>query len=266
MQNSELNDYWNRVGLVNSEFIQNGEKSLQFLKIIHQAQHRHIPFENFDIVLGNEVKISAKNMQDKLLSQQRGGYCFELNGLLLDVLQTIGFSVRPLLGRVHLSGEPSGRTHQISLVELEGEQWIVDAGFGSQTPREPIPLVLNQEFSTDLQVFRIIESRQFGVMLQVKDQQDWQDLYSLDLAYVCQADIEMGNYFTSTNSKSVFTGSRIAAKPTKNGIVTLLNSTLKVTSNGVVEETILPDDERYVEALEQYFGIVLNHTYQDFKF
>ena len=54
-------------------------------------------------------------------------------------LKSMGFDVRALLGRVHITGTPTGRGHQIELVTIEGKQWIADVGFGADTPRAPIP-------------------------------------------------------------------------------------------------------------------------------
>ncbi len=110
------------------------------LKALHHAQLYNIPFENFDIQLGRGIDLAPGAIFEKLVHQVRGGYCFELNGLFLMALQAFGFDVRPLLGRVHITGTPTGRGHQIELVTIEGEQWIADVGLGVGTPRAPIPL------------------------------------------------------------------------------------------------------------------------------
>ncbi|WP_372836363.1 arylamine N-acetyltransferase [Pontibacterium sp.] len=57
-------------------------------------------------------------MGAKLVNSNRGGYCFELNSLLLLALCHFGFNARPILGRVHLSGEVTGRGHLLILAEL----------------------------------------------------------------------------------------------------------------------------------------------------
>ncbi len=138
MNQTDLQAYLKKVGISQSLNI-----NTDTLLLLHNAQHRRLPFENFDIALGRGISVAEQDIINKLIYRERGGYCYELNALLLNVLKTIGFDARPLLGRVHLSGTPSGRTHQFTLVTMGEDKWIVDVGFGSNTPRAPLPFVLN---------------------------------------------------------------------------------------------------------------------------
>ena len=119
------------------------------LKALHHAQLYTISFENFDIQLGRGVNLDPETIFEKLVHKRRGGYCFELNGLFLMALKDFGFDARPLLSRVHKTGTPTGRGHQIELVTIQGKQWIADVGHGADTPRTPIPLELNQPAMMD---------------------------------------------------------------------------------------------------------------------
>ncbi len=235
------------------------------LKSIHHAQHRTIPFENFDICLGRNIKLEPKALVQKLVKKKRGGYCFELNGLHLLALKSFGFDARALLGRVHTTGEPTGRGHQVSLVSIEGKQWVVDLGFGSESPSIPIPLVYNEPVSFKNQTFQLIESKLYGYMLQTKQENDWINLYSFDLNHVCPGDIEYGNHYTSTNQNSFFTSSRVAALPIENGTVTLLNNKLKKIVNGMEYTALLDEDQSYLNILKQEFGIVIDANFEDLK-
>lgn len=247
------------------EKIETIKVSFQSLKALHYAQISSIPFENFDICLNQNIELDAQSIFNKLVLAQRGGYCFENNGLLMMALKYFGFSVRPLLGRVHLSGSPSGRVHQVSLVSLNNEQWIVDAGFGGDCPQEPLPLILNTEFVTRLHVMRFINNDLFGTMLQVKKEGLWSDLYSFDLSYVCEADIKCGNHYTSTHPDSIFVNNRVASLTLDDGFVTLLNYTLKITKVGKTAIKVLPPGQGYIDALNENFGITLANAYEDLK-
>jgi N-hydroxyarylamine O-acetyltransferase len=235
--------------------------SLSCLKAIHHAQFHTIPFENFDIWLGKGIDITPEAIFQKLVKKKRGGYCFELNGLLLMALRSFGFDARALLARVHTRERPSGRGHQIILVTIKDKQWIVDAGFGSDTPRIPLPLEIKQPVSHNGQRLRLIKSKEFGYMLQAIKDNIWKNLYSFDLEYVHLGDIEYGNHFTSTHHSSFFTSSRVAALPLNNGKITLLNHTLKTTINGKETETELPKGQSYINALKTHFGIELDASY-----
>ena len=154
-------------------------KTIKSVASIQNAQLMTIPFENFDICLNRIIRLEPDCIIEKLLRHKRGGYCFELNALLLMALKSFGFSVRPLLARVHLSGKPTGRGHQVSLVELRGEQWLVDAGFGALTPAQPIPLIYEHVILSNNQSYRLIEDDFFTYMLQSKHEDEWKNLLAL---------------------------------------------------------------------------------------
>ncbi|GAM74643.1 N-hydroxyarylamine O-acetyltransferase [Vibrio ishigakensis] len=258
MTPEQLKQYLDRVGLNDAPQV-----SESGLTTLQNAQHRRIPFENMDVAVGKKIELSEKAIFEKLITNNRGGYCFEVNGLMLRALEAFGFEAKPLLGRVHLAEQPSGRSHQVSLVTLDGKEWLVDVGFGSQTPRQPLPVVLNTELVTDMQTFRLIEDAQFGIMLQIKEQDAWLNLYSLDMAHVCSGDIEMGNHYTCTSPNSVFTSNCTAAMPNDKGIVTLLNDTLKIKTQHEVQEITLEDEASYQNALKVHFGIELDVDFKD---
>lgn len=235
------------------------------LKSIHRAQHTSIPFENLDICLGRSIHIDPESIFEKLVQHKRGGYCFELNGLLLSALKAFGFEARALLGRVHLSEDPTGRTHQTTLVTIHDKKWLVDLGFGAESPLIPIPLVYNEVITFEHQSYRLIDSELFGYMLQSKQENKWRNLYSFDLSTVLDIDLKLGNHFTSTSPDSFFINARMAALPVKNGMLTLFNDRFKKVINGKEEIHFIKDDASYFSVLEKEFGIKLDVDYNDFK-
>ena len=239
--------------------------TIDTLKALHHAHLYTIPFENFDIQLGRGINLEPSAIFEKMVRKKRGGYCFEMNGLFLMALKAFGFDARPLLARVHKTGTPSGRGHQIELVAIQGKQWIVDVGFGGDTPRGPIPLKLYQPTIYDGQKVQLADAEHFGIMLQIFENDQWVDLYSFDLGHVCQADIDYGNYFTSTNPSSFFTFTRVAALPVANGVVTLFNYTLKKMIDGNETVQDLADGPAYMDALKTHFDIELDAPYEKLR-
>lgn len=235
---------------------------LEGLTALQHAQLFTIPFENFDIQLGRGINLDPAHLFEKLIRRPRGGYCFELNGLFLMALHACGFEARPLLGRVHLTGTPSGRGHQISLVDLDGRKWIADVGFGKDTPLGPLELKLDmvQEFRG--YAFRLVDGGEFGTMLQKLEDNEWRNLYSFDMEHVCRADISYGAHYTSTSPHSFFSTSRFAVRPTENGWSVLFNHRLKLIRNGQEKTIELPGGQKYLDALKTYFGIELDAPYQ----
>jgi N-hydroxyarylamine O-acetyltransferase len=232
------------------------------LEALHRAQVSTIPFENFDILLGRGVSLDPLDVFRKLVLRSRGGYCFELNGLFLMALQSFGFEARPLLARVHRSGTPMGRGHQISLVTVRGRHWIADVGFGSPHLPAPLPLEIGHTATLDGRDFRLAGAGPFGVMLQTLNKGLWQDLYSFDDGYVCPGDIAYGHHFTSTHPGSLFTSARVAALPSPDGRVSLFNRTLRIITGEAEAVAELAEGPSYLGALKDHFGIDLDAPYE----
>lgn len=256
----EIEAYLERIGL--GSMVSADEEGLEDL---HRAQVYSIPFENFDILLERGVSLDPQNLFRKLVLQRRGGYCFELNGLYLQALLQAGFNARPLLARVHLRGDPGGRTHQLSLVTVKGRDWIADVGFGSNGMRAPIPFELERVSDQDGYRYRLVHAGPFGTMLQLEQDGDWQDLYSFDLGFVSQADIELSNHYTSTHPECFFTWARVANLPHRNGRISLMDFSLTEIDGEDKRETKLEAGPVYLEALEKYFGIRLDADYDELR-
>lgn len=255
-----LEAYLERIGLTGPV-----SSTVDYLFALHRAHFHTIPFENFDVLLGRGIDVTPEGIFNKLVHQKRGGYCFELNGLFHQAVQACSFDAQPSLCRVHITGTPSGRGHQVTLVTIKGEQWVCDTGFGKDTPDTPYRFVHDEIQDCAGQEIRLVEAGVFGTMVQRRSEDTWQDLYSLDLAYVCQPDIEYGNFYTSNNPNSFFTYSKVAALPTPDGMLALFNNTLTVTSKDTVKTIELADDDSYIEAVETYFGIRLDAAYADLR-
>jgi len=239
-----------------------GSANVERLEELQRAQVYSIPFENFDIQLGFGVDLAPEHLVEKLIRSERGGYCFELNGLFLSALKSAGFKARALLARVHVSGEPTGRGHQVSLVTIADRYWIADVGFGGACPRVPIPLEYDNETVHDGSAFRLCQ-HELGYMLQKKLADGWMDLYSFDLTPVVPNDIAYGNHFTSTHPSSFFTTSRVAVLCHPEGQTRLFN--YRCTSTRLDAEIVddFPDNDDYLVELKNRFGIRLNAEYED---
>jgi N-hydroxyarylamine O-acetyltransferase len=251
-----FDEYCTRVGVEST-----GATTVDRLEALQRAQSYSIPFENFDIQLGRGIDLDPEHVFVKLVRSKRGGYCFELNGLFLRAIRAAGSDARTLLARVHVGPVPSGRSHQISLVELGGRRWIVDVGFGGMCPRMPLPLELDTETVHDGSVFRL-RGHELGHLLQVKTQSGWLDLYSFDLTPVVANDIVYGNHYTSTHPESFFTTSRIASLAHPEGRTALFNFRCTTIRNGDESHVELPDDARYLSELKRLFGIELQTGYE----
>src|SRR5690606_29477377 len=102
------------------------------LEAIHALHPATIPFENLSPLLGQPVSLELGAIEKKLLTDRRGGYCYEHNLLLQAVLQELDFSVHGLAARV-LWNDPSAidrpPTHMLLGVDISGTTYIADVGF-----------------------------------------------------------------------------------------------------------------------------------------
>ena len=116
------------------------EPTLDCLNAIHRHQALAIPYENVDVQLGRPVGLGIEKIFDKIVTNRRGGWCYELNGLLGWALREIGFDVTRAVGGVHRRerGDQVLGNHLILLVKL-GRLYLADLGLGDGI-REPIPV------------------------------------------------------------------------------------------------------------------------------
>jgi N-hydroxyarylamine O-acetyltransferase len=191
--------------------------TLDTLRALHLLHPQAIPFENLDVLLGRPVRLDPVSIQRKLVTDGRGGYCYEHNLLLRSVLQTLGFRVRSLAGRVlwgRTAPEMPTRTHMLLLVELDEGTYLADVGFGGMVLSAPLAFEAGLEQITPHGAFRLEdaggEPRSF--ILQALVNGSWAPVYRFDLDPQYDADYEMANYFVSTYPQSVFVHNLLAAR------------------------------------------------------
>jgi len=195
------------------------------------------------------------------VGERRGGYCFEQNGLVLGILEQIGFEVRPLSGRVRIDLPREitpPRTHLFVLVTLDGEEWFFDVGVGGMSLTSPIRFRLDEEQATLHETRRIVhhDGRYFHQAWMGKD---WADVYEFTGETMPMVDREVGNWWTSTNPTSKFANNLFAARALDDGVrLNLFNDRLtRRRGPEVLEQRVLPSAEEVVKVLAGEFGLVV---------
>ncbi|MBV8221098.1 MAG: arylamine N-acetyltransferase [Solirubrobacterales bacterium] len=193
----DLDAYLARVGLPGSAD----------LAQLHRAHVTTIPFENLDPRRGIPVSLEPEDLERKLVTDRRGGYCFEQNLLLKAAFEALGADVEMYLARVRMGGDPSiprPRTHLVLGVTDGGVRWHADVGFGNGTLLEPIPLGPGGEYEQSGWRFRVVEDGPELVLQSVIRDGDWIDLYGFSPDPVPLIDVVTSNWFTSTHPRSPF--------------------------------------------------------------
>jgi N-hydroxyarylamine O-acetyltransferase len=252
----DLDAYFERIGY-------SGDRAptLKTLQAIHLAHATSIAFENLTPLLQQPVQLDLDSLQQKLIHGGRGGYCFEQNALLREVLIALGFRVTNLAARV-LWNIPKGtitpRSHMVLRVELDEEFYIADVGFGGLTLTAPLMLKLDIEQLTPHEPFRLVEV-DHAYRVQAHLGQEWKSLYQFDLQEQQLPDYEVSNWYVSTHPNSLFTTSLIAARPDTDCRHALRNNQM-ITHylEGRKEHRVLKTVSELREALEDKFCLRLS--------
>ncbi|HUL82632.1 MAG TPA: arylamine N-acetyltransferase, partial [Gammaproteobacteria bacterium] len=231
----DLDAYFRRIGYSGS-----GAPTLGTLAALHALHPTAIPFENLDTLRGAQVRLDLESLQQKLVRQQRGGYCFEQNLLFTHVLTALGFGVTGLGARVlweRPESAPGGpRTHMLLLVAVGAARYVCDVGFGGLTLTGPLRLVMDVEQPTPHEMFRFTRDGNQNVM-QANVRGAWRSLYSFDLAEQLQADVEMANFFVGQYPESPFRSHLMVARRVGDRTLALGDARLRIHHRAGPSET-----------------------------
>ncbi|AKU93813.1 N-hydroxyarylamine O-acetyltransferase [Labilithrix luteola] len=252
----DLEAYLSRVGYRGSK-----EPTLATLHALTAAHTRSIPFENLDVLLGRPIRLEPDAVLQKLVHERRGGYCFEQNGLFLEVLATLGFQVAPLSARVRLQRPRDfvpARTHLFVRVELDGESWLTDVGVGGVSLTSAIRLQTDIEQPTPHEPRRIIRDGALWFH-QVRFGDEWNDVYDFTLEEMPHIDREVANWYTSTHPTSHFKDRLMAARAGDDGErLTVAGREFSIRArHGQATKHAISSRAELLDILDRHFGIRL---------
>ncbi len=251
----DLDAYFRRIGYRGPR-----TPTLATLRAIHLLHPRAIPFENLDPFLGRPVLLDIAALERKLVREGRGGYCFEQNLLLEHVLEGLGFDVTGLAARV-LWNTPEGavtaRGHMLLRVDLDGESYVADVGFGGLTLTAPLHLETGVEQATPHERCRLVVVGDAFVM-QAAVRGEWKALYRFDLQEQLLPDYEVSSWYLSNHPKSHFVTGLVAARAGEDRRWALRGAELAVHHlDGRTERRVLAHAREMREVLEGPFGLAL---------
>jgi len=233
--------------------------TLELLSALTAAHTQSIPFENLDVLLGRAISLEPDALFQKLVIDRRGGYCFEQNGLFLEVLRELGFQVEPISARVRLQRPRDfipPRTHVFLRVELDGESWLTDVGVGGLSLTAPLRLATDAEQRTPHEPRRILQE---GARLfhQVRFGAEWQDICEFTLEEMPPIDRELANWYTSAHPKSHFKNRLLVARAAPEAQrLTLLNDEFALRDRyGSATKRQIGSASELLEVLVKQFGL-----------
>lgn len=233
------------------------------LATLRDLQLRHVctfAFESLSTLLRLPVPIDLPSVEQKVLFDGRGGYCYELNQMFLALLQELGFEARGITGRVVMGGPPdarTARTHRLSLVTLDGVRYITDVGFGGMVPSSPLQLDTEAVQATAHEPYRLtFNAGENNYTLWAEVAGEWRGLYVFDLQVQAAIDYEIGNWYVSTHPNSPFLGQLKVALLAPGKRHTLNNAHYAIHSlDQPSEKRLLNNAQELTVLLRDTFGI-----------
>ena len=231
--------------------------TIDTLRKIHAAHLGAFPFHNLEIQKRGVVRVDIESIEKKFFGEWSGGYCFEQNTLLASALRELGFTLTVLLARV---GPPEKRylNHMLLRVDIDGEPWIADVGFGAEGPIEPLPLRHDARVMEEGIEYEVAR-RENHWTLTMHCSGKSEEMYEFADVPHTTIDVEMANYFTSTHPSSVFRRTLTIQRATREERLILRPTVVTRYRGGTREDTPITPAEVRSYAL-QLFGVDLGEA------
>lgn len=290
MTDINYSHYLQQLGFTASEIDQPIIPDLEHLKRLQLTHLTQFPFQSFTTLVDRPVDLEDSSIYDKLIVRRAGGYCYELNGLFLTLLRHLGYEARIITGVVTIDNQlerHNARTHMAIMVTIDGQNYLVDVGYGGLVPSAPLLFTYNQKDNknNDNQNPSRIQSTPHGRYKIIKDdsfenqienpilphaqvnyeryllccelKSEWQMLYVFDLLPQIKIDMVVGSWYISTYPQSPFKRRLMASRLDDDGVRhTLLNHKYQRHQLGKPSQSsILASVDEVLRQLKQVFLI-----------
>jgi len=230
------------------------DPTLETLQSLQRAFLLRVPFENLDIHLGREISFFPDAVYQKIVVEQRGGFCYECNGLFHDLLQALEFQVDFLSARMVLDSTPGPEfDHMVLLVRLE-QDYLVDVGNG-RSCREPMTLDgANQAIAEGLQYQVQPHDGELALCFREPDS-PWAPRFFFSLKPRQRTEFQVMCGYHQSSPDSPFARKRLVSLATPNGRITLSGKQLTILEGSHRQERDVNSEPEYLRCLADYFGI-----------
>ena len=186
----------------------------------------------------------------------RGGGCYELNSAIGLLLESLGYPVTVLGARVFHGDVPMEPLRHLVLLVEAPEPHLVDVGFGfgaQRNPRLPLRLDERNEQVDPHGRYRLVEARDGDLDLICDDRA----LYRIERHPRRVEDFELSLWWFHTAADSPMLQALFCVLPTPDGRVSLKDTTLIRTRDGVPARSELADRHAVREVLAGEFGLTV---------
>lgn len=235
--------------------------TFQCLEKLQQQHLMHIPFEGIDIYYGIPVSLDKEDIYRKIIGNNRGGYCYELNSLFYYLLQAVGFDVSIISGRL-ANGSIYGPEydHMALLVKLHGKEYLVDVGFGDFSLK---PLSINYGgIQHDGRCgYRITKNKPVdgANYFSVDKWNEKRGIFATEYIFTTNsrqpADFLAMHHNKQHDSQSYFVRNLVCTMPVEHGRLSLVNNRFIKTIKGEKKLVSIGDDDMKAYLMKKYFDV-----------
>jgi N-hydroxyarylamine O-acetyltransferase len=233
--------------------------TLETLNRLILAQSHSIAYETLDIMLGRPPKLDLPTLEQKMIANKRGGYCFEQNMLFRAGLRSLGFEITSLQGRVVRGLAIDAQRpaiHMLLKIQLPEGAYLADVGFGNLAPTSALLLEPQIEQQTPHERMRFIDvGGELTLQARLKD--SWEHIYRVIPYPRYDGEYEITNWYTATHPETPYQGNIIVAKPGPNrSRITMYNARVTTRyADGRAEKRWLADESEFKDVLRGEFGL-----------
>jgi len=199
-ENFVLQSYLNRIA-----YDGNTKADIATISEMMRCQLFTVPFENLDVQAGKVVSLVPEEIVEKILNRNRGGYCYEVNGLFAMALQALNIPYQFVAARPMFYPVKRPKTHMAIVFKVHNEEWLCDLGFGSYGIRAPMQLnLLDVEVKQDFDIFLLSKTNDGEYLLKALVDGVWANQYAFNLCPQDWIDFVPANYLNSTHPDAIF--------------------------------------------------------------
>lgn len=254
MRKTQIEQYMRRLQLWDWQ----PQADLVTLRLLQDAHLRMIPYDNFDCLNGRISSLDHQEMFNKMILHNRGGICFELNGLYNWLLESIGFEVVSFAGRFIDKVEPYQlRRHRLQCVTLEDKRYITDVGVNSESPRMPLELAENLVQDDGISQYKFTRDDFWGWLLWQKEaRKPWKRMLGFTEEQQIDKDFILPSFWCDAHPDSPFNKNKKLSIFREDCNITIRGNYMKFYLGGRVKYRYkISTGEELKEVLWEYFGI-----------
>ncbi len=232
-----------------------------YLDTLIYAHQCKIIFENLDVYGSYKphepISLGIEDIFQKIIRQERGGYCFELNALFTQLLKDLGYAAYPCMCRIVRGKDHTPPIlHRGIIVKLEQGLYFCDVGYGGPMPSGAV--LIQDGHSEDLHgsTFYIRKKDDYWWILgRITSSGTYEDVLEFNTMPQENVDFITMNEYCSKSEESVFTQKYFLNVRTPAGSKSILGDVFTCVEHGQTKQESITSQEQFEQILEEHFHL-----------